>query len=105
MVITDKVELFSCNQEETHLSELVFGRAALLTLWAFRPCVLRIAAHQFSSNLGIKALPESREVRCGLDRAMIGSQQMDNEWCLIRADPGCVQHPKEVLKAGGDPRR
>ena len=87
------------NNRETLLSGLAFGRA-LLNLWAFWPCVLRIAAHQFSSNLWIETLPKSREVRCSLDRAMIWGEQMDDERCLIRADPGSVEHPEEILKAG-----
>jgi hypothetical protein len=62
--------------------------------------VLGITAHQFSSYLRVEALPESREVRCGLNRAMIWSEQMDDERCLIRTNPGSVEHPEEILKAG-----
>jgi hypothetical protein len=62
--------------------------------------MLGITTHQFSSNLRIEALPKTREVRCSLDRAMIWGEQMNNERCLIRANPGSVEHPEEILKAG-----
>jgi len=74
--------------------------SALLKLWLFWPCVLGISAHQFSSNLRVEALPKSSEVRCNLDCAMIWSEQMDDERCVIRANPGSVEHPEEILKAG-----
>lgn len=77
---------------------------ALLNLRAFWPRVLRIASHQFSSNLRVEALPKSREVRSRLDGAMIWSEQMDDERCPIRANPRSVEHPEEILKAGRDPR-
>ena len=64
-----------------------------------------IAAHQFSPNLRVKALPESSKVRSRLYRAMIRSQQMDDERCLVRPDPRGILHSEEILETGGDPRR
>src|ERR1700733_14831052 len=67
--------------------------------------MLGIAAHQFSSNLRVEALPESSQVRGRLHRAMIRSQQMDDERRFGRPDPRGVLHSEEILKTGGDPRR
>src|SRR3979490_806337 len=79
--------------------DLTFG-SILLNLRSLRPCVLRIAAYQFSPDLRVEALPESSKVRGPLHRAMIRRKKMDDERRPIRADPRRLLHPKEVLQAG-----
>src|SRR5258707_14173838 len=84
--------------------DLTFGRI-LLNLRSLWPCVLRIAAYQFSPELRVEALPESSKVGGRLHRAMIRRKKMDDERRPIRTDPRRLLHPKEVLQAGYKPRR
>ena len=66
-------------------------------LW---PRMLQITAHEFPSNLWVKALPESGKVCCCLYRAMVWSEKMDDERCVVRTDPWSFLHPEETLHPG-----
>jgi hypothetical protein len=74
-------------------------------LWLFWPGVARIASHQLSPDLRVKAIPEAGEVGGGLDRAMVGGEEVGDDGCSVGAEAGRLAHAEEVLEAGGDPGR
>ncbi len=79
--------------------DLLLGRI-LLNLRSLWPRVLRIAAHQFSPDLRVEALPESSKVRGRLHSAMIRRKKMDDKRRPIRTDPRRLLHSEEVLQSG-----
>src|SRR5262249_44714515 len=65
------------------------------------PCVLGISAAKLLSNFGITVLPETREVRGDLLRAVIRPQQMEQYGHAPPADRWRFQYAEEFLDSHG----
>lgn|GEM_PF-6576711 len=65
-------------------------------LW---PGVTGVAAGEGGAEFWVEALPETGEVLGGLDGAVVGCEEVDDQRCLAGADAGGLGHAVEVLKA------
>ena len=74
------------------------ARRFLRYLRFFWPLMPWITPHKFASNLRVETLPKSSKVCRRLYRAMIWSQEMNNERCFVRADLWSVLHSEEILR-------
>ena len=64
----------------------------------FRPRVLRVASPQLLPHLGVRPLPEAPQVARGLHRPSVGSEQLQRQRLLSRADTWSLGQAEELLQ-------
>ena len=63
-----------------------------------RPRVLRIAAAQLLSHLGIGSRPEAPQVARGLDRPAVRREQLEDDRLVVGAEARRVREPEQLLQ-------